>query len=347
MILARSTYNLNFPRTTEQILEVDLWVKSGLATDALGTPQRRLKRINPSGNTTEINMQIDALCLDYLKPKPVWHSGIDELIWSNTNSVLFTTAAYSFDGDPSQFKIQNQLTTKGWYEYVNGINYNPNKRILVESVWHQVLKGRYLMLPILCQENSEVKVTIDGLENVFSVTLNADVDSRIRYLFFDTTLATEKYITVQYESLSKISPIITIELIDECKFEPKEIIFLNRHGAFQQMFAFKQSTRQIETKDEEFKNAYVGNFNKENHQYQKYNKQGRESVEISTGFLKEEMNGTMEDLMMSEDVYLREGNDFLPINIKTKQLAYQTRKVEKLINYTFEYEMAFDKLLAL
>ena len=45
----------------------------------------------------------------------------------------------------------------------------------------------------------------------------------------------------------------TVEEIEECKFDVYKIVFLNRWGAFQDLFFFKKSVSSLESRSENFK----------------------------------------------------------------------------------------------
>jgi len=350
MILARSTYNLNFPVDGEEVLNLALWFKQGNLGDALGTPNYELEKRVPALGVTDLDIQIDAFARDFLQPRPVWHNGSSGIFNSNPNSQCYTTASYFFDSESPAFKVNQLVTTKGWYNYTEGLNFaGGGKRILTTSEYWQVKRGEWLLIPFLTNEDGSIILAYGSSTVTLPFTLNAGINTRIRYVLFNTAIVQDKYITVRYESSTADILGATIELVDECKYDHQHFIFLNRFGAWQQLYTFKQSTKSINVKSDEFVNAFIsgGQYDAQKHQYKEFNKQGRESVEVSTGFVKEEMNSIIEEMLMSEDVYLERNGTFIPINVKTRSILYQTRKVDRLINYTLEYEFAFDKLVSL
>ena len=52
----------------------------------------------------------------------------------------------------------------------------------------------------------------------------------------------------------------------------------------------------------------------------------------------------IEELFLTENVWIRYENKTLPIIPKTKSLAFKTSLNDKLINYTIEFEFAFTKI---
>ena len=68
------------------------------------------------------------------------------------------------------------------------------------------------------------------------------------------------------------------------------------------------------------------------------------SLTLNTGFIKEEMNQTIEELFFSENVFIRFESQTLAVIPKTKTLEYKTSLNDKLINYTIQFDFAFDRI---
>ncbi len=346
MILSRSTYNQNFtvPALAER-LTTNLYARFGDNADALGTPTVTRTRTIPTVDTASVDLQFDQFIKDKLNPKPVWFGGTSGIVDSSEFANLWTTITYNFDDGSPANKVLNSISTKGWYNYLDGLNHTPLRRFLTPSSYLQVERGQPIIIPIHGSQAFSVVVTVASGEYSYSINLSTLSTKRLQYLFFNQYIDTDKYITIAYESAEK-PDVITVEIIDECKYDVKQLVFLNRYGVYQQLFCFKQSTKSIATTSETFKNAFISNgtYDTTRHQYKDFNKQGRESLEVNTGFVKEEQNLLIEDLMLSEDVYLRDGSTFIPINLDQRSLTFLTRKVDKVLNYTFEFEYSFDKI---
>ena len=69
---------------------------------------------------------------------------------------------------------------------------------------------------------------------------------------------------------------------------------------------------------------------------------------MNTGYLNDDYNQVIEELLLSEQVYYTEITDtaevVVPIIPVTKSVTYLTQLNDKLINYTIEFENAFDKI---
>ena len=59
-------------------------------------------------------------------------------------------------------------------------------------------------------------------------------------------------------------------------------------------------------------------------------------------FLRDEYNETMRQLFQSEDIWIRDENKTLPVVVKDSSFTYKTSLNDKLVNYTVQFEFAFD-----
>ena len=98
---------------------------------------------------------------------------------------------------------------------------------------------------------------------------------------------------------------ITVKEIEECKFSVYKIVFLNRWGAFQDLFYFKKSVNTLDSRSEDFNRSifearqvsYIEREGEceENYTYNVYsttahtkktfNANATESISLNTGFV--------------------------------------------------------------
>ena len=138
--------------------------------------------------------------------------------------------------------------------------------------------------------------------------------------------------------------LIKVQNIEECKYQPYKITFINKFGALQNIWFFKRSNETLTTKKEDFKRNIIvnGTYNISNHQNKVLTKNGSEKLTLNTGFYPEEYNEVFKQMQLSEDCWIDINNKTLPINITSSELAYKTQLNDKLINYTINIEYAFD-----
>lgn len=138
----------------------------------------------------------------------------------------------------------------------------------------------------------------------------------------------------------------TIERVCSAKYSPIQMRFINHKGAPQDQYFFLKSVESINTKSETFKrnifNYSSSNYDVKSHQTQTFNKNGRKRFTLNTDYIAEAYNAVIEDIMLSEYVWIIIGNIIHPVTVMTSSLTKKTSLNDKLIQYTLEVEDAND-----
>ena len=142
---------------------------------------------------------------------------------------------------------------------------------------------------------------------------------------------------------------IKVKVLEECKYEPKKVTFINKFGALQDMYFFKKAVEKMSVKKESYK-ANILNANKtysiSSHTNRDFNITAKESITLSSGFLSEEYNEVFKQMMLSEKVWITNiietGEQVLPINVKTSNITYKTSLNDRLVDYTFDFDYSFN-----
>lgn len=134
---------------------------------------------------------------------------------------------------------------------------------------------------------------------------------------------------------------------DYCKFDPLAIDFVNRYGIIQRIFVGARNTRSVNvTKEEYYKSPnIVANYITAGNQYQDFNVNGRRSIQVNTGFVSEEYNDIMTELLLSEYVFLVDGGTSYAVKPVTNSLQYKTRVSDKMINFTLDLLYTTDEIV--
>lgn len=130
-----------------------------------------------------------------------------------------------------------------------------------------------------------------------------------------------------------------IEETCELILEPQLVQFINRYGGLDFIWFFKMRTDSISTESKEYKllqptMAYDTTIG----QNAKYNFNGKQSVKMNTGFVNENYNELIQDLILSEKVWINS----IPAIVKSSGTEFKTQIRNKNINYEIEFEYAFD-----
>ena len=137
---------------------------------------------------------------------------------------------------------------------------------------------------------------------------------------------------------------VTIRRICEPVYEIVKVIFMNKFGAFQEFHFNKKHVISLNVSQQSYESILMsGNiYSTTGHQKYVYNKQGGETLTLSTGYVDEGQFETIKQLMLSELVFAKIGAQVYPVNINTPSLTKKTKVNDKLVNYSLDFEFAYD-----
>ena len=144
-----------------------------------------------------------------------------------------------------------------------------------------------------------------------------------------------------------------IKRIDCTKYgEGKRIIYINKYGAQQDLWFFLKETRNIARTNEGYKSNTItypsggAEYNIQNAPNKVFNTQAKQTHTLSSGYYPEFLNQQFEELLLSEYIWLstfKKGSGvIIPVKVKTSTVAFKTSVNDRLIEYTMEFEEAFD-----
>jgi len=139
---------------------------------------------------------------------------------------------------------------------------------------------------------------------------------------------------------------IKVNSISECKHTPYKLTFINKFGAYQNLWMFKRTNKTLTTSEEKFKKNIIsdGSYATYNHQRLVLTKNGQESLVLNSGYYPESNNELFKQMLLSEKVWLEYEDKTLPVNIKSSNIAFKTNLNDKLIDYTVELDFAYETI---
>jgi len=140
--------------------------------------------------------------------------------------------------------------------------------------------------------------------------------------------------------------VIDVDNIQECKYTPYKLTFINKFGAYQNLWFFKNSQLSMTTRKEMYKANIVedGSYNIYNAQNRILTKNGDQKLTLNSGYYPESNNELFKQLFLSEKVWIEYNNQTLGVNISSSNITYKTSLTDKLINYTIELDFAFNTI---
>ena len=364
IIRTRSPFFIRTPEETSSDLdyfEITILLESGVFGTATSTQLRKSVTLTkkPINNENSVSLEISEIVNNYISQNPFEGSGTSYLarnfqsIWTQV-----TTTAKEADGTTiGTPTITLYLSQEGFNTYLEGANYTtePNAMITAEYIQYHI--GTNIVIPVNTEIVNKLQFVNSaggiGTENISTTT---DADDKIKYV--SVAFADVVSLIVTYNTSTTRT--IKVEGIEECKYPIFKCTFLNRWGAFQEVFFFKKSTESLDTKNENYNRsnfvAYLdtgvsdpsgdviiyNSYDTTTHTKKTYNANGIESLQLNTGFVNEAMNPTFQELLISEYVWLTDSaNNKFPVNLKDSALTYKTSLNDKMINYTMSFEKSF------
>ena len=146
---------------------------------------------------------------------------------------------------------------------------------------------------------------------------------------------------------------LTISRISCTKYGAgRKITFINKYGVLQDLWFFLKAVKDISRKNESFQSNTLtssANFSQTNAPTKLFNTIAKQKHTLSSGYYPEYMNASFEELLLSEYVWYTRAEDdqpnsleTIPVIVKTSSIKYKTSLNDRLIEYTMEFEDAFD-----
>lgn len=143
-------------------------------------------------------------------------------------------------------------------------------------------------------------------------------------------------------ALSTLYASWTFTPVCEPKYTPVTIDFINKYGAWQREFFFKasKSTLAIESSDYNVMQSSATSYDVLQGQKRTFNSNARETISVNSGYVNEDFSSNIKQLIISERVLV----DNKPAICKTKSLEIQKNINNHMINYSLEFEFAYNSI---
>jgi len=150
----------------------------------------------------------------------------------------------------------------------------------------------------------------------------------------------------------------TIKRIGCTKYgQGRKIIFINKFGVQQDLWFFLKETKTLGRKNEGFKSNTLtypntndpATYSISDAPNKVFNTTAKQTFTLSSGYYPEQANQFFEQLLLSEYVWFERPkktnpsvNEVVPVKVKTSSMAFKTSVNDRLIEYTIDFEEAFD-----
>lgn len=369
-----NVYNVRSPRyikvTSDPLSSVrlDLYIWTGLSNGRPASPNYSITK-SELNNDNFVVFEVAELIRDFIYTE--YYDEAVDCLWIQYSSTIdagsptFPAPALAIDGFGY---FQEGMNPRNSTDPTQS-SYTP--QLLQDNEVMYFIKGQDLRIPIFAEPESVISFTIGGAAvywdavneywqtydvswalgiTTITITDNGNSNQKIQYINITDTenLSEGDVINILSQNGNAQSNDIVLKEICEPKYTPIRVIFYNKYGALQDIWFDKKSTQSLTTSSESYKAniidyaAFSYNINK--HSVRRYNVEAKESITLNTGFIVEDLNEPIKQLLMSEQVWIDNGTNVFPVIIKTSSLQEKTSVNDKLIQYTIDFDYAFDKI---
>ena len=338
-IFARSPYLIRIAESGQNGSKVELFLS---ATTFSVSPQYTLSKLIPASNDIETLYDISPYIREYIsfttpsEPTTSLANPTNERVnvrvkryklVGSTYTLLDTTDYKAFDGytyyeEGSNYDAGNYGLEEGNYYYWEGHGYAGQIRAITGASFTAKYTSFHPSPTI-------TSVAISSGTYDIARVLNANLSVGNKVEILNSALAVQKtyYFYPQ----------------DECKYTPVRIDFINRYGAWQTEYFFKASNDTFSVENTEYNLLQTDSFNYSAYEGQRkvFNANGKKSIKVNTGWVDETWNETLKQIMLSERILIL-GLNFVSVKINSKSTELFKHINTKQINYSLEFEFAFD-----
>lgn len=377
-INVRSPFYIKANNSSLASATMQLYIYTGVLTTDKPTSAQYTITKNEIDSNNYVVFEISELVRDYLDIE--FDGEYDsQTVWVESDITMYNAV----DGGGSSVGTSNTdyIAFDGYGYFHEGTNPELSRGLLLSNNTIFRLNDSNVRIPVFTEDTNSVAFYYQGVEKrSITISSSTNTNGQIDYVTVsgsdnsDTyeervvadggTLESSKCLT---DFLNQIdiglvdevwvatddsTEIVKIFSTEECKYEPYKVTFVNKYGALQDLWFFKKSVESTNVTSEQFKASIFDqstlSYKTYKHQQQAFLAQGKDRITINTGYVNDDHNVVLEELLLSEQVWYTEITEteekVIPVIPLTKSITYKTSVNDKLANYTVEFEHAFDKI---
>lgn len=350
VINTRSPYFITINETGQKGSKIELFIWN--APDSIPSiPNYTFSKPIASTTQTENNYNISSFIKEYIDNVSAEDS--TDLMYANVSVKKYklnTDNTYTLLGTDSFIGVN------GYTKFLDGYNKtNTNtKLVLFTNNNKPIYYDRDLAIPYLnifvdsaIGDKFELNYSDLRGRNVVNDIIIATTDSATKTMLkipFTTTL--NKYdkgnnIELKFTKADATVYSYSFKVLPVCepKYTPVVCTFINRFGGWEFLTFFKAKLSNYNVKGTSYNLLPDAiDYNPTRGQSRSFNINAKQSIKLNTGWLPEQYNDVIQDLLLSENVLL----DNVPVEVKTQSQAIRTSLQDRNINFEIEFDYAFN-----
>jgi len=341
-VLSRSPYFFKHsPTVAYDSMRLDVFIYRGEKTLNLPTLPtfQASKSVIIAGQQT-LSIDIHKLVNDFVQNDFTESNTTGVQTTSQLDTVWVYVEAGIYLENVLKYKVkQNLLALDGFGYHTELANPSLSKKVLSTINNHLIYNNT--KYPLYFISKYLTSITINNI--VVPFTLDVDYNNQhIAYIDITQYAAnSESFNAVFVYGTETITH--NFKMKNECRNAVINCVFKNKFGFWQKIPFNKLSKKSLNVDGSDY-TPFVsdfGNYSLNQHNKRSYLTNGTEKIICNTDFLPEEYNLLFKELMLSEQIYLQEGDSILPVNIDSKSFNYKTKLKDKLIQYSLDFIYSF------
>ena len=339
----RSPYFINHTATNLTSTTLEIVIYFGIANTSFGTPQYTL--VSTAIND-KVNFEVSELIKDYIDTEfdgsfPSTPVDIEE---STTIFVDYRITETTTSGTTVLTPVYGVRAFYGYGYFEDGANPTFDNVFYLQTN-NRILKNTSSTVTIPVDNTIATRVDwLYQLATVSSVVLTPEtkIENQISYITNTGNFNVDEVAIIT--SLRTL--FVAIDSYEKCKYTPIKLTFINKYGAYQEIWMFANSILNMATTEERYKSNILTNgmYNTYDPQIKLLTKNANQTLTLNSDYYPESYNEIFRQLFLSEKVWIYYEGQTLGVNIENKQITYKTSLTDSLINYTIDVSFAFDTI---
>jgi len=334
-IFARSPYLIRIAESGQNGSKVELFLS---ATTLSGTPQYTLSKLIPASNNLETLYDISPYIREYIRFASCSAGGNAAVTNPTTERVNVRVKRYKLVGSTyTLLDTTDYIAFDGSTYYESGYNFDLGN--------YGLDAGNYYYNPT--SDAGKIRVTTGASFTARYTNLSTAVVTSLAVA--SSTFDIPRVRTANVNEGNKVEILNAASAVqatwyfyplEECKYTPVIIDFVNKYGAWQREFFFKASNDTLSVENTEYNLMQTDsfNFNTLEGQRKVFNANGKKSIKVNTGWVYETWNEVLKQIMLSERILI----DNKPAKINSKSTELFKHINTNQINYSLDFEFAYD-----
>lgn len=332
--------------------EVEVYIWTGASSAMPSDPTYTLSKLPNTSNNNRALFDLSKLFQDEIEQpligsmtarvvnssNAVWGKVVCKGVWdggseSTTGNGFYVTSGYSYT---------EQETINGNHDHDDSIG-------LVDYPSDMRIYGSQMYIPVYTPHHDYVRVT-DG-----TTTHTEDLTSKT------ITNSTERIVYVDILDICSVERIegesITVTLLGDTnvqytfkkpcvtKYEPIPVVFVNKFGVLEQIYLEGAMRKSMTAETERYNRPMFYNgvsVSMARNTGGAYNHKAKVTYNLNTGIMHEDFNHNMEQLAISESVWVEVDSVWRFVRVADTSLAYKTSLNDRIIQYAVTLEEVND-----